>query len=375
MKKRMKMTGIVKVDRMLDENMKLMLSYEDYRLISKGSWCDSPALRAKLIVLLPAQRFLMLPQDTQGKISGYTVLEYLHQLQLSLRVARFVLERFAKDGGDKDDDMLFEKNFVSLITETIRASSHELRLENDADFQQYYEIICARMLLLPHGVQHIRRRGLSIHEIVTSDRFGEFFRLMDGSMREQFDQQQNAFHPTRVRLIHRQYLQLDRDGNGMLSTSELQDYGKKRAFNPTGNNPTHDLTDVFILQMFAEVPTFDGEMDYHAYLDFTLQLNDIISISALRFFWGVLDFHKQGFLDAFTLDFFLRSLLEKIYVHEGREDAPTIHRLRTQVFDAVAPTHPAKITWQDLQRCKLGHAVVRFLTDYVAYRTYEHSFA
>ncbi|RLN59342.1 hypothetical protein BBJ29_002673 [Phytophthora kernoviae] len=313
MKKRMKMTGIVKVDRMLDENMALMLSYEDYRLISKGSWCDSPTLRAKLNVLLPAQRFLMLPQDTQGKISGYTVLEYLHQLQLSLRVARFVLERFAKDGGDKDDDMLFEKNFVSLITETIRASSHELGLENDADFQQYYEIICARMLLLPHGVQHIRRRGLSIHEIVTSDRFGD--------------------------------------------------------------NPTHDLTDVFILQVFAEVPTFDGEMDYHAYLDFTLQLNDIISISALRFFWGVLDFHKQGFLDAFTLDFFLRSLLEKIYVHEGREDAPTIHRLRTQVFDAVAPAHPAKITWQDLQRCKLGHAVVRFLTDYVAYRTYEHSFA
>ncbi|KAG7395231.1 hypothetical protein PHYBOEH_004036 [Phytophthora boehmeriae] len=270
----------------------------------------------------------MFPQDAQGRISGYTVLEYLHQLQLSVRIARFVLERFAKDGGDKDDDMLSEKNYVSLITETIRASSHDLGLENDADFQQYYEIICARKLLLPHGIQHIRRRGLSIHEIVTSDRFAEFFRLMDGSIRDQFDQHRNAFHPILIRFIHRQYLQLDRDGNGMLSTSELQDYGKKRAFNPTGNSPTHDLTDAFISQVFAEVPTFDGEMDYHAYLDFTLLLNDFVSNAALRFFWGVLDFHKQGFLDAFTLDFFLRSLLEKIYVHEGRDDAPTIHRLR-----------------------------------------------
>ncbi|KAG2780087.1 hypothetical protein PC116_g8543 [Phytophthora cactorum] len=100
-------------------------------------------------------------------------------------------------------------------------------------------------------------------------------------------------------------------------------------------------------------------MDYHAYLDFTLVMSDRVSPAALRFFWNVLDFHKQGFLDAFTLDYFLRSLLEKIYAHEGKKDAPSIDRLWTQIFDAVAPVHPARITWQDLQRCKLGHDVVR----------------
>jgi hypothetical protein len=97
----------------------------------------------------------------------------------------------------------------------------------------------------------------------------------------------------------------------------------------------------------------------------------------------VLDFQKQGFLDAFTLDYFLRTLLDKVRAHEGEDDTPTIERLRvgptcsfsslapgaydprrplntqTQAFDAVAPAHPARITWQDLQRCKLGHDVVR----------------
>ncbi|KAG7384213.1 hypothetical protein PHYPSEUDO_002901 [Phytophthora pseudosyringae] len=373
MEHRAKTTGIVEVDRMLNAQMTLMLSYEDYQSLSKGSWCTSSALRATLHVLLSAQQFLMFPQDKQGRVSGYTILESLHQLQLSLRVAQFVLERVAQEGGDKDDEKLSEKAFVSLITETIQAASRELGLQADDDFQQYYELICARMLLLPHGLQQIRTRGLSVHQVVTCDRFAEFFRLMDDSLRERYDQPGNAFHPTRVRNVHRQYLQLDRDGNGMLSTSELQDYGKKRAFNPAGHEPTHDLTAAFVTQVFAEVPTFKDEMDYHAYLDFTLVMSDRVSLAALRFFWGVLDFHKQGFLDAFTLDYFLRSLLEKIDAHEGKDEAPTIDRLRTQIFDAVAPVHPARITWQDLQRCKLGHDVVRLVTDYVAYRAYEDS--
>ncbi|RAW43376.1 hypothetical protein PC110_g514 [Phytophthora cactorum] len=369
-KQRAKKTGIIAVDRILEAQTTRMLSYEDYQSLSKGSWCNSPALRAKLEVLLSAQRFLMFPQDTQGRVNGCAILEYLHQLQLSLRVARFVLERVALEGAGREDETLSEKMYVALITETIQASSRELGLHDDKDFQEYYELICARMLLLPHGLLQIRS-GLSIHQVVTCSRFAEFFRLMDESLRERYDMQSNTFHPTRVWNVHRQYLQLDRDGNGMLSMSELQDYGKKRAFNPTGNEPTHDLTDAFVTQVFAEVPTFNHEMDYHAYLDFTLVMSDRVSLAALRFFWNVLDFHKQGFLDAFTLDYFLRSLLEKIYAHEGKKDAPSIDRLRTQIFDAVAPVHPARITWQDLQRCKLGHDVVRLVTDYVAYRTYE----
>ncbi|KAL4160460.1 hypothetical protein PRNP1_001028 [Phytophthora ramorum] len=373
MKQRVKKTGIVEVDRMLDVQTTLMLSYEDYRSLSMGAWCSSSTMRTKLEVLLSAQRFLMFPQDSQGKVSGYTILEYLHQLQLSLRVARFILERVAQEGANKDDETLSEKMCVTLITETIRTSSRELGLHEDEDFRQYYELICARMLLLPHGLQQIRTRGLSIHQLVTCNRFAEFFRLMDSSMRERYDQLGNAFHPTQVRLIHRQYLQLDRDGNGMLSVTELQDYGKKRAFNPVGCEPTHDLTAAFATQVFAEVPTFNGEMDYHAYLDFTLMVRDTVSVASLKFFWGVLDIHKQGYLDAFTIDFFLRSLLEKIHAHEGKDDVLTIDRLRTQIFDAVAPVHPARITWQDLQRCKLGPDVVRLITDYVAYRTYEDS--
>ncbi|GMF25876.1 unnamed protein product [Phytophthora lilii] len=355
---------------------------------------------------------------------------------MSLRIARFVLERIANEGSDKDDETQLEKMYASLITETIQSSLQELALQDDKEFQQYYELICARMLLLPHGLQQIRTRGLSIHQIVTCSRFAEFFRLMDDSLRERYDQQKNAFHPARIRLVHRQYLQLDRDGNGMLSVSELQDYGKKRAFNPAGNEPTHDLTDAFVTQVFAEVPTFYGEMDYHAYLDFTLTLSDKVSAAALRvssrlrcvvaiilrlnmiwlpqFFWGVLDFQKQGFLDAFTLDYFLRSLLEKIYEHEGKDDAPTVDRLRVcasfifnilergaykcmcrprflmRWLQCIQPELRGRISsvaswvtalfgeleknvYSQHSHLLLRYVHFRFITDYVAYRIFEDS--
>lgn len=271
----------------------------------------------------------MFTQDSAEKVNGFTILEYIHQLQLSLCVARFFQKKVAQGGGIGGES-LSEKTYMDLITDTIDTSSRELGFFDDDDFKQYYYLICARMLLLPHGLQQVRTGGLSIHRVVTCSRFAEFFKFMDSTLRERYDVQKNSFHPIQIRDIHRQYLQLDSDGNGMLSMKELEDYGKKRAFNCAGNEPTHDLTKAFVTQVFAEVTTFTNEMDYHAYLDFTLIINDENSVAALRFLWNVLDFQKQGYLDAFTVDFFLRSLLEKIITYEGKVDAPTIDRLRVR---------------------------------------------
>lgn len=70
---------------------------------------------------------------------------------------------------------------------------------------------------------------------------------------------------------------------------------------------------------------------------------------------------------------------------------------QTQVLDIIGPANPARITWTDLCRCRVGHTVVRWvfaccscrmstadqlflckmhcsiLVDYVAYRAYESS--
>lgn len=39
-----------------------------------------------------------------------------------------------------------------------------------------------------------------------------------------------------------------------------------------------------------------------------------------KFLWSCLDFQKQGYLDKFTLDFFLRDLAAKVHAHRDEEE-------------------------------------------------------
>ncbi|DBA01009.1 TPA: hypothetical protein N0F65_006270 [Lagenidium giganteum] len=300
-------TGVLVVDRMLENFESLFLSFDDFEAISRAA----PATARRL---LTPQVFLM----------------------VSIASTRMV---------------------------TLDAAQE--------DFVDYYVLICTRRLLLPHDFKKAQGK-LSIDDLSECKVLHTFLQLTDSQVANWFAVDTNVFHPTTARYVHRQYVQLDRDKNGMISADEMLEYGKKRAFNPEAQRPTYDLTSVFVRQVFSEVITFapHDELDYKGYIDFTLLMMDKSSLASLRFFWNVLDFRKQGFLDAFSLDFFLRDLVLKIREHDEDERVdPT--RLRTEIFDLVAPRHPLRITWEDLKQCKLAHSVVRLLVDYVTFRAYE----
>lgn len=54
-----------------------------------------------------------------------------------------------------------------------------------------------------------------------------------------------------------------------------------------------------------------------------------------QFFWTVLDFRKQGFLDAFTLDYFLRDLVLKIQSHDEDDETTTPEQIRVRCTAVV----------------------------------------
>ncbi|KAL0590050.1 hypothetical protein ABG067_001690 [Albugo candida] len=225
-----------------------------------------------------------------------------------------------------------------------------------------------------------RELGILIDDLIKCQLLHELIMITEVSLSPFYSLQENAFHPLRIRGIHRQYLQLDKDKNGMLSETEiLCGYGKCKAFQP---DHVYDLTPVFVHQLFEESRTFppNNEMDYKTYIDFTIYMMDDTSLSSLRFFWTVLDVHKQGFLCFETIDLFLRDIVEKSICEdrdeheegqEGHKDRnKSIQQLRMQVFDAVNPVKKDRITWQDLKRSKLGPLVVRVLVDYRSYRSF-----
>jgi hypothetical protein len=253
-----------------------------------------------------------------------------------------------------------EREYSEFIARTIQRAISSKTIDVPPDLAEYYQLICTRALVLPHLVGGSKTSDFaSVDQLADCAVLRAFVRFLDVDMRSLFDISFDGdggsvygcpgfFDPTVVLNLHKQYLQLDTDRNGLLSASELRDFGKKRAFlPPTGPKagsgaaePTHDLTHAFVAQVFCHVPSFDGELDYRAYMDFALVMMDKSSVSALRFFWDVLDVQQQGFLDAFTLDFFLRSLVDRIRARraangdedededENKSSVQTIEQLR-----------------------------------------------
>ena len=101
----------------------------------------------------------------------------------------------------------------------------------------------------------------------------------------------------------------------------------------------------------------------------------------LLYFFRVLDFKKQGYLDVEVINYFFREVIKTMlkenynnnpqqYINEG--DVVQIEDVINEIFDMVSPEHPYRITYEDLLRCGVGHTVVTLLTDYRGFLVYEN---
>lgn len=217
------------------------------------------------------------------------------------------------------DDQVGELEYSEFIQRTIATAVSNKSIIISNDVLEFYQLICTRALLLPHRSTPSRQKQDARKSSLTSlDDLSEcpvlraFIRRLDVDMRALFDSNSSAssinetkesrqdgcvyscydfFDPETALSLSKQYQQLDADRNGLLSKSELQDFGKKRAFllilqpgRPQNgrNEPTHGLTSAFVEQVYYRAHTFDGELDFRGYVDFALTMMDTASTAALR---------------------------------------------------------------------------------------------
>ncbi|CDQ64492.1 unnamed protein product [Oncorhynchus mykiss] len=107
-------------------------------------------------------------------------------------------------------------------------------------------------------------------------------------------QESNWFSAPSALRVYCQYLNLDKDHNGMLSKEELSRYG------------TGTLTSVFLDCVYLECLTYDGEIDYKTYVDFVLALENRKKPAALQYIFKLLDMGNKGYLNVFALNYFFR---------------------------------------------------------------------
>uniref|UniRef100_A0AAV2JHK0 Serine/threonine-protein phosphatase 2A regulatory subunit B'' subunit gamma n=1 Tax=Knipowitschia caucasica TaxID=637954 RepID=A0AAV2JHK0_KNICA len=202
---------------------------------------------------------------------------------------------------------------------------------------------------------HQTRIGLSLYDVAGQGHLRESLRDEELSKESQ---ESNWFSAPSALRVYGQYLNLDKDHNGMLSKEELSRYG------------TATLTSVFLDRVFQECLTYDGEMDYKTYLDFVLALENRKEPAALQYIFKLLDMENQGYLNVFSLNYFFRAIQEQMKVHA--QEPVSFQDVKDEIYDMVKPKDPYKITLQDLVTCCQGDTVVSILIDLNGFWSYEN---
>uniref|UniRef100_A0A6Q2YZJ0 Serine/threonine-protein phosphatase 2A regulatory subunit B'' subunit gamma n=1 Tax=Esox lucius TaxID=8010 RepID=A0A6Q2YZJ0_ESOLU len=225
----------------------------------------------------------------------------------------------------------------------------------EKSFYSFY--VCTAVRKFFFFLDPLRTGKIKIQDILACSFLDDLLELRDEELSKE-SQESNWFSAPSALRVYGQYLNLDKDHNGMLSKEELCRYG------------TGTLTGVFLDRVYQECLTYDGEMDYKTYLDFVLALENRKEPAALQYIFKLLDMENKGYLNVFALNYFFRAIQEQMKIH-GQEPV-SFQDVKDEIFDMVKPKDPCKITLQDLVNSSQGDTVTSILIDLNGFWTYEN---
>ncbi|KAK7103080.1 serine/threonine-protein phosphatase 2A regulatory subunit B'' subunit gamma-like [Littorina saxatilis] len=319
-----------------------MISYQDFLLVAAeaGSKCQ-PFFQASVFSKL-------MQNDPFGRVPIMQFFNYvmrkvwLHQTRIGLS-----LYDVAGQGYLKESDL---ENYILELIPTLPQLSGLERT-----FYSFY--VCTAVRKFFFFLDPLRTGRIKIQDVLACSFLDDLLELRDEDLSKEL-QESNWFSAPSALRVYGQYLNLDKDRNGMLSKQELARYG------------TGTLTDVFLDRVFQECLTYEGEMDYKTYLDFVLAMENRREPQALRYLFRILDVQHRGHLNVFSLNFFFRAIQEQMKLH-GQEPV-SFQDVNDEIFDMVKPADPLKLTLQDLINSGKGDTVVSILIDLNDFWTYEN---
>ncbi|XP_061424672.1 serine/threonine-protein phosphatase 2A regulatory subunit B'' subunit gamma [Lethenteron reissneri] len=290
----------------------------------------------------------LLDRDPYGRISIMQFFNYvmrkvwLHQTRIGLS-----LYDVAGQGYLRESDL---ENYILELIPTLP------QLDGlEKSFYSFY--VCTAVRKFFFFLDPLRTGRIKIQDILACGFLDDLLELRDEDLSKE-SQDCNWFSAPSALRVYGQYLNLDKDHNGMLSKEELSRYG------------TGTLTGIFLDRLFQECLTYDGEMDYKTYLDFVLALENRKEPAALQYFFKLLDVQSKGYLNVFSLNYFFRAIQDQMRAH-GQEPV-SFQDVKDEVFDMVKPQDPLHITLADLISSNQGDTVVSILIDLNGFWTYEN---
>ncbi|XP_011494635.1 PREDICTED: serine/threonine-protein phosphatase 2A regulatory subunit B'' subunit gamma-like [Ceratosolen solmsi marchali] len=319
-----------------------LINYEDFKKVGKLAG-------AKYNLYFTAVVFAKLQQgDPRGRISIMALFNYVMR-KVWLHQTRIGLSLYDVTG----QGYLRESDLENYILELIPSLPQLEGLEKS--FHSFYVCTAVRKFLF--FLDPLRTGRVRIQDILACSFLDDLLELRDEDLPKDH-QEANWFSAPSALKVYGQYLNLDKDHNGMLNKEELSGYG------------TGTLTGVFLERVFQECLTYEGEMDYKTYLDFVLALDNRHEPQSLHYLFRILDINNRGYLDIFCLNYFFRAIQEQMTML-GQEPV-SFEDVKDEIFDMVKPSDPYKITLQDLLSCGKGDTMVSILIEFHCFWAYEN---
>ena len=111
-------------------------------------------------------------------------------------------------------------------------------------------------------------------------------------------------------------------------------------------------------------------MDYKQFLDFTLAMENQKTPQSIRWFWRLLDVHKEGRIDATVIKMFFDAVLHGLEAANQPVDV-RCEDVCDEIFDMVKPADPRFITVKDLIYSGVGDTVISMLIDTSDFLSFE----
>jgi serine/threonine-protein phosphatase 2A regulatory subunit B'' len=87
-------------------------------------------------------------------------------------------------------------------------------------------------------------------------------------------------------------------------------------------------------------------MDYKAFLDFVLAMENKKTPQALQYYWKILDVYHKGAVDSFVVNMFFKDVVKKL---NSKDQLPyIIEDVIDEIFDMCKPKVKMGITFEDL---------------------------
>lgn len=329
----------------VDEAFSGRINYDDFCSVRS-------LLPAQFARFFQADTFCKFRRDEWGRISTQLFFQYVcRHITLQQTRAQLALYDSHGDGYLREQDM---ENYIYELIPTLEA------LEDlQENFYPFYVFTAVRKFFFFLDARRMGR--IALRELITSPILHELLHLQNAPQDEDIDF--NWFSAHNTLRVYSQYLELDIDHNGMLNRSEIQGYG------------TGSLTSAFIDRVFEECLTYDGEIDYKAFLDFVLAMETKKSPQSLAYFFRLLDVRKQTYLDRFSIRFFFSEIVQRLRELDGGgvdADVVRVDDVCDEIFDMCNPKDPSRITLADLVRSGVGDTIVTMLTDLSGFWAYDN---